>query len=104
MFWENFYNLCIQNNTKPVPLIKSLGIAGGNATKWKNGTIPNGDTLIKLAEFFGCSVDYLLGIEGKYENLQDKLEIEILDEIHPLNKAEKEEILNYIRYTKSKRK
>ena len=61
MFWGRFYGLCLKNNTKPIPVVKTLGIAAGSVTKWKNGTVPNGETLDKIADFFHVSVDYLLG-------------------------------------------
>ncbi len=62
MFWKRFYELCINKNTKPNPVAKDIGISSGVVTKWKNGTtIPNGETLIKIADYLDCSVDYLLG-------------------------------------------
>lgn len=62
MFWERFYNLCIQKNTKPNPVAKTIGISSGIITKWKNeNTLPNGEMLLKLADYLDCSVDYLLG-------------------------------------------
>lgn len=61
MFWNNFYFLCQQVRKKPLTVVKDIGIAHGNITKWKNGSIPRGDTLQKLADYFGVSVDYLLG-------------------------------------------
>ena len=61
MFWKRFYDLCIKNGTKPSPLGSKIGISSGVITKWKNGTIPNGETLIRLADEFECSIDYLLG-------------------------------------------
>lgn len=61
MFWERFYHLCIERNTKPLPVVKELSISTGSITKWKNGTVPNGTTLQKIADYFGVSVDYLLG-------------------------------------------
>lgn len=61
MFWERFYALCLKKGTKPNPLGSKIGISSGVITKWKNGTIPNGETLIRLADEFDCSVDYLLG-------------------------------------------
>jgi len=62
MFWKRFYELCISKNTKPNPVAKDIGISSGVITKWKNGTtIPNGETLIKIADYLDCSVDYLLG-------------------------------------------
>lgn len=65
MFWERFYEQCLKNGTKPNPLAKKIGISSGVISKWKNeNTIPNGDTLIKIAETLNCSVDYLLGLSS----------------------------------------
>lgn len=61
MFWDNFYNACVQKGTKPNPLAKELNLASGSMTTWKNGKIPNGETLLKLANHLNVSVDYLLG-------------------------------------------
>ena len=62
LFWERFYNLCISKGTKPNPLAKEIGISSGIITKWKTiGTLPNGETLIKIADYLDCSIDYLLG-------------------------------------------
>ena len=62
MFWKRFYELCISKNTKPNSVAKDIGISSGVVTKWKNGTtIPNGETLIKIADYLDCSIDYLLG-------------------------------------------
>lgn len=61
-FWERFYNMCIARNTKPNPLAQKIGISSGSLSKWKNsGTLPNGEMLVKIANYFDCSVDYLLG-------------------------------------------
>ena len=62
MFWERFYDKCLEKGTKPNPVANEIGISSGILTKWKNNsTLPNGETLIKLADYFNCSVDYLLG-------------------------------------------
>ena len=41
-------------------LEKELGFSNGSISKWKNST-PTPDRLQKLADYFGVSVDYLLG-------------------------------------------
>lgn len=61
MFWERFYSLCIKQNTKPNIVCKELNLSNATATHWKNGKIPNGETLQSLADYFNVSVDYLLG-------------------------------------------
>lgn len=67
MFWEIFYALCESKNMKPLQVVKELGISAGSTTKWKNGSVPSGKTLQKLADFFGVSVDYLLGKTDQIE-------------------------------------
>ena len=61
MFWDVFYNLCIANHTTPNAVCKQLDFSNATSTSWKkNATLPNGETLLKLADYFDCSIDYLL--------------------------------------------
>lgn len=61
MFWNNFNKICIEKNIKPNPVAKEIGVSSATVTNWKNGAIPNGETLIKLANYLNVSIDYLLG-------------------------------------------
>ena len=61
MFWERFAELCEKKITSPNAVAKIIGVSNATSTKWKNGTIPNGETLNKIADYFDCSIDYLLG-------------------------------------------
>lgn len=62
MFWERFYNLCIDNGTKPNAVAKQLGFSSAVCTQWKQrGTTPKIEYLQKIAAYFGVSVDYLTG-------------------------------------------
>lgn len=61
MFWESFFNLCRVKNKSPNAVAKELGISSGAVTSWKNGKVPHHSTLVKLADYFGVSVDFLLG-------------------------------------------
>lgn len=63
MFWNNFIQLCAEKNEKPNPVAKKLGISSGAITSWKKGAIPHITTVKKIADYFGVSVDYLLGKE-----------------------------------------
>ena len=60
MFFERLYLLCENKGIKPNTVAKAIGVSTAIATKWKNGTIPNGETLTKIADYLDCSVDYLL--------------------------------------------
>ena len=61
IFWERLYEMCMKRSCKPNTIAKSIGLSTATATKWKNGTIPNGEALIKIADYLDCSIDYLLG-------------------------------------------
>jgi len=61
MFWDNFIKLCESNNYKPNQIGKELNISSASITKWKNGSLPGAETLVRLADRFEVSVDYLLG-------------------------------------------
>ena len=62
MFWERFVQLCAERNTKPNPVAKELGISSGAVTNWKNGAVPQSATLKRIADYFGVSTSYLLGV------------------------------------------
>lgn len=61
MFWERFSELCNANGISANAVCAQLGFSTAAATHWKNGTMPKGDVLVKIADFFSVSVDYLLG-------------------------------------------
>lgn len=61
MFWNTFYNLCHMKRMSPNRVAKELGFSSGSVTSWKQGRIPHYDTLLKLSDYFGVSIDYLLG-------------------------------------------
>ena len=63
MFYDIFLQLCAEKGVKPTRVALDLGYSKNAATKWKAGSIPSGAALQKLADYFGVSVDYLLGNE-----------------------------------------
>ena len=60
MFWDNFINVCNERGLKPTPVIKAAGLASSSISRWQGGAAPNGDSLIGLAKYLDCSIDYLL--------------------------------------------
>lgn len=60
MFFDRFTALCNAKGISKSKAVESIGLNRTVAVKWKNGAVPSGVTLSKLAEFFGVSVDYLL--------------------------------------------
>lgn len=71
MFYEIFEKLCHDNLTSPFAFCKEIGLSGGTAAYWKkSGRPPKRETLEKIAQKFGVSVDYLLGREEPKSNLR----------------------------------
>ncbi|MDD6488925.1 MAG: helix-turn-helix transcriptional regulator [Clostridia bacterium] len=61
-FYETLSELMNKNKVTAKQLSETLKIGKNQFKYWKDkGNIPNGDTLIALADYFNCSVDYLLG-------------------------------------------
>jgi transcriptional regulator with XRE-family HTH domain len=79
MFWTIFSQLCDNINKKPNPVAAELKISSGTVTLWKNGSIPRSEYLIKLADYFGVSIDYLLGRSEPATPELDPESQEILD-------------------------
>lgn len=61
VFYERITELCKETGDKLTTLLQKLGMSAGNIARWKNGTVPYGETLTKLADYFNVSTDYLLG-------------------------------------------
>ena len=60
MFWDNFYQLCRDRDKYPNQVAADLGFSTAVATHWKQGMIPRGKTLQKIADYFGVTVNDLL--------------------------------------------
>lgn len=58
--YEIVQMLCDENNIKIAQLERDLHFGNGSIRKWKD-TIPSGDRLVAVADYFDVSVDYLLG-------------------------------------------
>ncbi len=104
MFWKRFYNLCLRSGKRPNPIGKEIGLSSGIISKWKNGGIPNGETLMKLAKYFDVSVDYLLGlspyikINGDFvamEHTDIELKTRISENVEKLNNEGLSKVADY---------
>lgn len=80
MFWSNLLKLCNEKNTTPNAVCIALGLSPAAATKWRNGAVPRETTLLKIADHFGVTVDYLLGKEKDPATESDEL-TEYLEEL-----------------------
>ena len=59
---ERILDLMKKNGVKANKLTSELGMGMSSITDWKNGKAkPSFDAIIKIADYFGVSSDYLLG-------------------------------------------
>ena len=66
MFYDVYSNLCKEIGKSPSRAAIEMGINKGTVSVWKNkGTTPQSEILQKIADYFGVSVDFLLGNENK---------------------------------------
>lgn len=65
--YESIKELCIENGIKPSKMCVDLEMSKSMMTKLKNGTKKNIETgtAQKIADYFGVSVDRVLGSEQK---------------------------------------
>ena len=110
MFYDIFLQLCEKNGTKPTPVAEAIGVNRSTATKWKKGAIPSGDTLQKLSDYFGVSVDYLLNEETKKSPAvaEDKITFDdftyaMYNHSADLTEEEKKMLLEMAEFMKKKR-
>lgn len=59
---NNFLNLRLQKNSTQVEIAKLLNMSQGSYRKYETGeTEPSIEKLIKLADYYNVSIDYLVG-------------------------------------------
>jgi transcriptional regulator with XRE-family HTH domain len=59
VFYENFLALCAKTRKTPSGVACAIGLSNAAASGWKKGKTPNDTTLLKIADYFGVSVETL---------------------------------------------
>lgn len=117
MFFDTFLALCEKKNIPPTRVALDIGLSKAAVTRWKQTeSTPNGDVLSKLADYLGCSVDYLLGrdapAEAKKDDSTEALppdtaltpsQKQLVEFAESLTEEEIKKVLNYIRFVVSER-
>lgn len=68
MFKNIFIKLCNSRGESPSFVCRNVGIAPATFSCWTDESIPRQATLQRIADYFGVSVDYLLGKTEKPAN------------------------------------
>lgn len=79
MFWENFVTQCEKLEKSPTTVVEELGFKRPAVTSWKNGALPQVKNRKKIADYFGITVEELMGTKkepaGEGELTEDMKEI-----------------------------
>lgn len=76
MFYDNYLRLCNSVRKTPSAVALEIGLTKPSVSRWKSGSMPTDATLQKVADYFGITVDELLGKEKQLTE----------GELHPANK------------------
>lgn len=108
MFKNIFIELCNKKGESPSSVCKKVNIAPATFSCWTAESVPRRATLMRIADYFGVSVDYLLGKteqkekpspEGESEEAMKVAlfggDTEVTDEMW-------REVLNYAEFIKQK--
>lgn len=67
MFYDRFEELRTNKGVSRQKACIDCGFSRTAWNKWRDGAVPNGDGLQRLADYFGITVDYLLGNETELQ-------------------------------------
>lgn len=86
MFYENFAFYCTKIGKSESAVAKDVGITSKSVTGWKNGALPRNSTLKKLADYFGITVEELMGTKKEPAGMGElngvkKQVVELMDDM-----------------------
>lgn len=63
LFYSNFIVLCNKKGVTPSSVVEQLGFKRSVVTRWKKGSHPHRANAQKVADYFGVTVEQLMGNE-----------------------------------------
>lgn len=90
MFYENYVSYCKKVGKSKTEVARQIGKSSKSVTGWKNGAVPRNGTLKKLADYFGITVEELMGTKKEPAG-QGGLDEQMKNIVNLLSDATKEE-------------
>ena len=110
MFYDIYCDLCRQKGLTPSGAAGKIGFNRASITVWKNsGKAPKQDLLLKIAAFFGVTVDYLLEKEtapaqfGRHRVDLSDVDFAFYGQFSELSEDDKETIMDMVRIMRQRR-
>jgi len=67
VFYDEYCKQCNRVGKSPSACAVEMGFHKSEVTRWKNGTVPRRANLLRIADYFGCTIDDLVKEEIKKE-------------------------------------
>lgn len=114
MVYSRFLELCAEKKQAPSTVATTLGFSKNAFSRWKDTAEENGgfaslraDTLMKLADYFGVSTDYLCGKSDRRDQSSIASELArnprkmlLFDETEGLSDKSLEQVIRMVRMIK----
>ena len=109
MFKKIFIDLCNQKKESPSAVCRKVGITPATFSGWTDKTIPRQATLLRIADYFGVSVEYLLSDDADTEqkessSLTDERVKIAMEHINGLSKEELDVLIPLLEQMKKAKK
>jgi transcriptional regulator with XRE-family HTH domain len=70
-FYDRYINLCASVHKSPSKVAEEIGLSRPAVSSWKTGKAkPSDVTVLKIAEYFNVSINYLLGESEEPEEIK----------------------------------
>lgn len=105
MFAARLKTLRKSQNLSQIEFAKLLSVSSGAVAMWETEKRePDKEMLIRLADFFGVTVDYLLGRDNTPTLNLSAQEQQLYELLKSMTDDEIDELTNFVEYILSKRK
>ena len=111
MFYDRFKQLCAEKGISCNKAALEIGLSNATPTKWKKtGATPAGETLDRIAAYFGVTTDFLLGIEkapadiSKRSVSDDDLKFALFGDCENVSDDDLADVLRYAAFVQERKK
>ena len=112
MFKQRFIRLCNDKGVSPSAACAAIGLSNATFSCWTETSIPRKATLMRIADYFGVSVDYLLGnVQMDLQHFAEKekeptvtVDPKLLSLIDSMSEDELADLERYAEFILSKKK
>lgn len=111
MFYDIYCELCRKNGLTPSGAAGKIGFNRASVTVWKNtGRAPKQEILVKIADFFDVSTDYLLGAEqeqvrpGVCRISDDELKFALWGDCEDIDEEDLADVRSYAAFVRERKK